>query len=128
MRPTRTLFVATVASALGFVLCAAPGAACGDKTATYDWFCDYNHCSFDASASTQTVYKYYFDFGDGTSTGLSGSPNHDHVYDFSGYETFDVKLVLFYLDDECTYEVTCEISVENPPIGGVPPLSGTCPS
>ena len=56
--------------------------------ACMEWSCNpaTGSCSFDARCSYANpyIYKYLFTWGDGSSTGLTGSPLQTHTYSLSG--------------------------------------------
>jgi hypothetical protein len=69
------------------------------------------------------IWKYRWDFGDGTGTGLLGSPTTQHAFG-SSTPHFDVTLYIYPQWEDAT-EVTCPILTHN--IVGPPlPTAGNC--
>lgn len=96
-------------------------------TACIDWDCDSGTltCTFDAGCSSAPfLWKYYWDFGDGTNSGLTGSSTIQHTYPLSlPYVT--VTFSVLYFDDPGSTSVECDIVVYNaiaPPL----PTDGRC--
>lgn len=95
-------------------------------TACFDWICDGGTglCTIDAGCSSASPYiwKYDFNFGDGTSTGLTGVSVQNHQYGSGVYEA-TVTLKIFYFSDPGESSVACTINTRMPPVGPQPPLS-----
>ena len=116
------LMGAVFAAFLG--IASAPAAHAG---ACFDWSCDGSGsraCTFDASCSTLSpyVWKYNFDFGDGTGTGLTGTAVWNHTYS-SGYSS-TVSLTVTSFSGSST--VNCTVWTHVLPVGPQPPMSGRC--
>lgn len=100
-------------------------------TACFDWDCTAGGgaCTFDASCSSATpyVWKYNFTWGDGTGTGLTGTPTQSHNYGSTGPAYPTVTLTIYFFDDPSSKTVSCDIVTRNvvsPPL----PLYGRCSS
>jgi hypothetical protein len=120
----RSLAVFVVVSALVFA-----GLAHAD-TVCFDWDCsEGTNCTFNAGCSEADpfIWKYNFDFGDGTSTGLTGNPEWEHDYTISGPAYPYVTLYIYPWSEVGVLSVQCQIVVRNvygPPL----PQSGRCTS
>ena len=108
---------------------AAPASASAD-TACFDWSCDSSTgiCTFDFSCSSASpfIWKYNMHFGDGTSTGLTGTTLKVKDYGMNSW-WFNVTLTIYPWSDNGNTSVSCEIIVRNfigPPL----PTSGRCTS
>ena len=117
------LMAAAFVAMLGMASAPAQAGPC------FDWSCDGSGtraCTFDASCSTASpyVYKYNFDFGDGATTGLSGSPFHNHTY-ASGYDS-NVTLTILFFSGSGSASVTCTVWTHVLPVGPQPVMSGRC--
>lgn len=124
MRRT-TLFIGLLVSPL-----LLPVAAAAANVACYDWDCTEDSsapytCTFDASCTQidGQLWKYRWDFGDGSSLVLTGNPVIQHDYDGSDAGP-EVQLTVIPLNDD-PFSVTCEIVVYNP-TGPILPRFGTC--
>lgn len=106
---------------------ALPLAASAANVACYDWDCDDSTylCTFDASCTENDgmLWRYVWDFGDGSGAILTGNPVIQHQYDGSDYHP-DVKLNVVDYDQD-PFEVTCEILIVNQ-VGPPRPTAGTC--
>jgi hypothetical protein len=95
-------------------------------TACFDWSCNESSglCTIDASCSSASPYiwKYQFDFGDGTATGLTGNKVQYHQYGSSVYEA-TVTLRILYFGDPGENAVACTINTRLFPVGPQPPPS-----
>lgn len=98
-------------------------------TACFDWSCDSStgQCSFDSGCSTIQspgfLWRYSWDFGDGSGTALTGSDTINHTYS-GGCFYPDVKLTVIPFNTD-PFDVQCEIVVwecVGPPQG----TSGRC--
>lgn len=98
-------------------------------TACFDWDCTAGggYCTFDASCSSASPYiwRYKFEWGDGTSTGLTSDPTWDHDYTPSGPPYPEVKLTIYFFDEPTSKSVTCDIVARNV-VGPPLPLYGRC--
>ncbi len=96
---------------------------------TFTWSCNSGTgaCSFDASGSTANpyVWKYNFDFGDGSGTGLTGNPTASHTFT-SGYSS-TVTLTIYFFSDPGSASVNCTVWHHLLPVSPQPPFSGQCP-
>jgi hypothetical protein len=96
-------------------------------TACYSWSCDEitKICSFNSSCSSWTgsLYRFSWDFGDGTGTFLTGSSTINHTYTTPPYPY--VKLTVIPLSSS-TADVTCQIVVWNN-VGPTQNPFGNCP-
>jgi PKD domain len=93
---------------------ALAGTAHAANDACFNWDCnDSTHvCTFDASCSVTNVgsfWRYRWDFGDGSSVVLTGSPTTSHSYSIP-YPTVNLTLVFLDVDWVGT---TCDIVVWN---------------
>lgn len=108
------------------VLCIASAPA--HAGACFDWSCDQSTgaCSFDASCSTASpyVYKYNFNWGDGSTTGLTGSATWNHTFT-SGYDS-NVTLTIIFFSGSGSHSVTCPVFHHIFPVGPQPPSGGRC--
>lgn len=95
-------------------------------TACYTWDCNEftKVCSFDASCSTWTgnLWRFRWDFGDGSGYTFTGSPTITHSYT-SPYPT--VQLTVIPLSTSQA-SVSCQIIVFNN-VGPPLPTYGDCP-
>jgi hypothetical protein len=112
---------------LGSVLLACISAtAANAATACFDWSCNEStgFCTIDASCSSASPYiwKYDFDFGDGTWTGLTGNKVQTHQYGSSVYEAV-VTLRILYWSSPGQNTVACTIHTRLPVVGPQPPPS-----
>lgn len=89
--------------------------------ACFDYVCDEqtNECQFDAACSSGQPWKYDWDFGDGTQTGLTGDSDPVHQYDPICYPQVTLKFHTFDGSDE----VSCFIHTGYPGCPG-PPVAG----
>jgi len=116
-----------IATGLMFVLglIVLAGSARATDDACYTWSCNESThvCSFNASCSTITsnLYRYYWDFGDG-STQDTGVATITHTYS-TPYPS--VTLTLWFLNANPVSTSNCGIVVWNN-ISPVQPTSGTC--
>lgn len=98
-------------------------------TACFDWDCTAGagYCTFDASCSSATpyVWKYNFNWGDGTSTGLTGSATQTHDYTGTGPAYPTVTLTIYFFDAPSSKTVSCDIVARNV-VGPPLPLYGRC--
>lgn len=97
-------------------------------TACYNWSCDFaGTCSINASCSTASpyVWKYEILWGDGATTGLTGTVSHSHTYAAGTYDAFPVVRIHFfsapYQDD-----ASCVYWPYRYPLGPQPPSIGSC--
>jgi hypothetical protein len=120
----KKMFLMSVVFAGMLSLASAPAHA----GACFDWFCDQSTgtCTFDASCSTASpsIYKYNFDFGDGTTTGLTGTATWSHTFT-SGYDS-NVSLTIIFFSGSGSATVTCPIWHHILPVGPQPPFAGRC--
>lgn len=109
MRRAKSWFVLALFAGV-FGLVAEPSEA---ATACFDWECADLICDFDASCSTGEPYiwKYSFDFGDGTGTGLTGNPVQQHTYSLE-YPYPVIKLTIIPMGEDMT-TLECQIVVRN---------------
>lgn len=111
-----------------FLVSAAFGSPVAADTACFDWSCNESTrtCTFDFSCSSASpfIWKYAFDFGDGTSTGLTGATFYTHQYS-SGVFFPVVTLSIMPWSDNGMTEASCQIVVKNP-FGPPLPTSGRC--
>lgn len=105
-----------------------PMAAEADNVACYDWECNQSThvCTFDSGCTELdgSLWRYVWDFGDGSGSVLTGNEVIQHQYAFPHY-TPDVKLTVAPYDVDF-FSVECEIVVDwqvGPP---QPDPSGTC--
>lgn len=109
------------------VLCIASAPA--QAGACFTWSCNHGTgaCSFNASCSSANphVWKYTFDWGDGSGTGLSGSATHNHTFT-SGYDS-TVTLYVYSFGEPSTQSVHCPVFHHSTPFSPQPPSSGSCP-
>jgi len=133
MRTETTLPIRVGLIVAGVCLALAPTASAAGGTACFDWSCPRQlppvTCSFDASCSVPEsgayIWKYSWDFGDGSTSGLLGSPTTSHAYG-SGYSQAYVTLTVYQWGGSGNpLTVSCAISVYWP---GGPPVdfSGRC--
>lgn len=111
--------------ALVAILCIASAPA--HAAACYTWSCNHSTgaCSFNASCSTaNSLWKYEFNWGDGSSTGLTGSASQTHTFS-SGY-SHNVTLYVYAWAEPVTQSVVCEVFHHSWPWSPQPPTSGTC--
>lgn len=105
-----------------------PVAAQADNVACYEWDCDSSTyiCTFDASCTENDgmLWRYSWDFGDGTGTMLTGNPVIQHQFS-SSYASSYVKLTVVDYDQD-PFDETCEIVVDWQ-VGPPGPTSGICP-
>ncbi len=117
-------FVLLSAAALSCLLVTSHASATG--TACYDWSCDVSTgtCTINAACSVASPYiwKYSYDFGDGSSTGLTGSSSAVHTYAEGVYEA-PVKLTIYYFSEPSSSSVTCNVHTRLLPVGPQPPPS-----
>jgi hypothetical protein len=110
---------------LALGLFALTGPAWATDHACYNWSCnETTHvCSFDASCSTITssLFRYYWDFGDGTSTN-TGVATITHTYS-TPYPS--VTLTLWFLDANPVSTPNCGIVVWNN-VSPTQPTYGHC--
>lgn len=96
--------------------------------ACFTWSCDHatGACTFNASCSTANpyVWKYNFDWGDGSSTGLVGSPNQSHT--FSSGSDSRVTLYVHAFQEPVTQTVSCWVYHHPWQVSPPAPSSGTC--
>src|SRR5262245_43046686 len=94
--------------------------------AAFTWSCDPStvNCSFDGSGSTASpyVWKYNFDFGDGSSTGLTGNATASHTFT-SGYSS-TVTLTIYFFSGSGSDSVSCTVWHHTLPVSPQPPFSG----
>lgn len=114
----KKMFTGLVLSTLFLAL---PGLAQA-SSACFDWDCDETThiCDFDASCSTfggGQIWRYRWDFGDGSGLTFTGSPNISHSYSVAYPEVTLTLIMLSGTDDD----ETCEIVVYN----AVGPAQGT---
>jgi len=115
-----------VLTSILFCLALLAPAAQADTHVCFDWSCNSTtkQCTFDASCSSASpfIWKYDFDWGDGSSTGLTGNPNQTHSYPSTPYPV--VELTVYPWGDDVQSH-SCQITVYNvfsPPL----PTSGRC--
>lgn len=117
-------------SLLAVFAVAAPAYAGGN--ACFTWNCDAStgYCVFDAGCSSADpyVWKYNMDFGDGTSTGLTGNSTFSHQYASGVYEA-NASLTIYFFSEPESDSASCTINTRLVPIGPQPPegwFEGTC--
>jgi len=99
-----------------------PAVSWADDIACFDYDCETNNgqpCTFDASCSDGDpfIWKINFDWGDGSTTGLTSQYEWEHVFSYSGNECAkDVTLYVFPYSSE-TAQVTCNIIFRCCPFG-----------
>ncbi|MGD2114094.1 MAG: hypothetical protein PVG07_03515 [Acidobacteriota bacterium] len=89
------------------VLAAVPSFA---NTACFDWqqTQNDNEVEIDASCSSgQNLWKYNIEWGDGTSTGLTGNPVHTHTYTDTSEIEAEVTLHVYYWTEPSEVTETC---------------------
>lgn len=95
-------------------------------TACYDWSCIMGGCDFDASCSSASpfIWRYSFDYGDGSSSGLTSNPVQYHGYSESqGQKT--VELVILYWSEPGETSASCAIDIGYT-AGPQFPIEGRC--
>lgn len=106
------------AGSLSCLLVTSHAAASG--TACYDWSCDSGtgQCTINAICSTASPYiwKYDIDFGDGNSTGLTGTATWNHSYASNVYDA-RVKVTIYYFSEPSSSSITCDINTRLLPVG-----------
>lgn len=106
-------FLATAFVLLVALAASAPAQAA--NKACFDWDCDDTtlYCTFDASCTELdgSLWRYSWNFGDGSGNTLTGSTTIAHQYTYS-YPHPDVTLTVVPYDVDSFY-VTCEIIVYN---------------
>lgn len=126
--PERRSSVKNAVLAIGMFVVLWLMSAPAQAAACFDWSCDWpsGSCSFNASCSTANpyVWKYTFYWGDGSDTGLTGSPSWTHTYS-SGYSS-NVTLYVYAFSEPTTQSVTCTIWHHVTPWGPQPLPSGRC--
>lgn len=114
--------------AFALAILALPLAASADNVACYEWDCDDTTflCTFDASCTENDgmLWRYVWDFGDGSGAILTGNPVIQHQYDGSDLYP-DVKLTVADYDQD-PFSVTCGIWLEWQ-VGPPQPTAGVCP-
>lgn len=117
-------FLITFSFVVSLLALASPAEAGGN--ACFTWQCGDGLCQFDASCSTADpyVWKYRMDYGDGTSSGLTGNSTffHDYGSTFSAFPT----LTIYFFTGSGEDSVTCEVFMNVIPVGPQPPSFGTC--
>lgn len=115
-------------SILALALAVAAPAAHAGGTACYTWSCDKSTgvCTVNASCSTASpyVYKYEVEWGDGTSTGQSGSAVNTHTYGPTQYDALVTVRITFF-SGTGTDTATCYIWPRVFPLF-FSPSSGSC--
>lgn len=103
---------------------AAPAQA---ATSCFDWSCANLTCTFNAACSSASpfVYKYLWDFGDGSGWGPTGNSSLSHTYSASGPANPVVSLTITYFSEPGATTTTCEITVRFV-VGPQYPLNGRC--
>lgn len=116
------------AAALLLLALAFPSTAQAANVACYDWVCDADTytCTFDASCTQNDgmLWRYRWDFGDGSGPFLTGNPVITHQYP-QYYSWGYVELTVVDYDQD-PFSVSCEVVVSSqvgPPTGG---SSGRC--
>jgi hypothetical protein len=104
-----------------------PVAAQAHNVACYDWDCNETTkvCSFDASCTELhgLLWRYRWDFGDGSGFVFTGSPTIQHQYSPSfPFPNVELRVIPYDVD---WFSVTCQILVYNT-FGPPRPTSGTC--
>ena len=105
-----------------------PAMAEATATSCFDFDCTTGaagYCTFNGGCSTGTpfVWKYNWDFGDGTSTGLTGQSTQNHTYSICHP---GVTLTVYTWDGDIE-SVQCIINNRLPNCPGpLPPTSGRC--
>lgn len=127
---TKTTLLVSLLSLAAALVVALPADAAGN--ACFTWSCDGGgYCVFDAGCSTASPYiwKYDMDFGDGTSTGLTGNSTFSHQY-AGGVLEADVTLTIYFFSEPSSDSAGCNVNTRPPPVGPQPPpgyFEGTCP-
>lgn len=120
----RTLGLAGFLLAAWLLAAAVPAEA---NDACFDWECDDSTltCTFDAGCTTWTngqLWRYSWDFGDGSGTTLTGNDEIQHDYSSGCWKMVELTVIPFSADP---FSVECEVLLQNcvgPPQG----LSGRC--
>lgn len=115
----KRMFLLAIALLAAYAVPAHSATACFDWSCTTDGFCTINA---GCSSASPYIWKYDFDFGDGTWTGLTGNSVQTHQYGGSVYESY-VTLRILYWSDPGVNTVTCRINTRMPPVGPQPPPS-----
>lgn len=105
------------------LIAAAPVLA---ATSCFDWSCVLGGCDFDASCSSASpfIWRYSFDYGDGTGSGLTSNPVQEHGYsENQGQKT--VTLWVLYWSEPGETEASCTIDIGYT-VGPIEPLTGRC--
>lgn len=108
---------------VGCLASAAPAAA---ATSCFDWSCVLGGCDFDASCSSASpfIWRYSFDYGDGSGSGLTSNPVQQHDYaNNQGQET--VTLYILYWSEPGETAAQCTIDIGYT-VGPIEPLTGRC--
>lgn len=123
--------------ALAFLVLVAGVGTAGaqtDTVACYTWSCDWSTstCTFDAACSQGSpfVWKVRYDYGDGSTSGLTGNGFQTHTFDANDDCASDVELLVVPWGGDIE-TVTCNVIHSTCPFGpGLPPsyASGTCTS
>lgn len=100
-------------------------ASAAGASACFTWNCSNGSCQFNGTCSTGTpyVWKYKWDYGDGSSSGLTGNATPTHGYSVC-YPS--VSLTVYDFDGNIE-SVSCLIGTGDPGCPGPPlPTVGTC--
>lgn len=110
-----------------FVAILAQSNRAAATTACYSWNCneDTKVCSFNASCSSWTgsLFRFRWDFGDGSGYSLTGSSTITHTYTSPPYPYVQLTVIPLSSSEA---SVSCQIVVWNN-IGPWQPTSGNCP-
>ena len=116
-----------IAASMLLLSIAFAGNAAAD-TACFDWACNETTrvCTFDfgCSSADPFIWKYSFNYGDGTSTGLTGATVYTHQYG-NGVFYPTVNLTIYPWSNNGSTQVSCQIVVRNAFSPGLP-TSGRC--
>jgi hypothetical protein len=122
MKRSAIVWIGLLLAFLGFAGAAEANTAC------FDWECnpDTHFCTFNASCSTITqgsVWRYRWDFGDGSSIVLTSGTTTSHTYGQVPNPDVSLTLLMFSGPED---EELCEIRVWEQ-VGPFIGTSGRCP-
>lgn len=120
----RTLGWTGLVLAAWLLAAAAPAKA---NEACFDWTCDPSTltCDFDAGCTTWTsgqLWRYSWDFGDGSGTVLTGNDEIQHDYSSGCWKLVKLTVLPFSAD---AFSVECEVRLQDC-VGPALGTSGRC--